>query len=59
MASFARDPERLLAAKDIVHQDREALAGEDAREPAGRSGYSAKEIIGGFRRKRSTGAASC
>ncbi|MBQ2619846.1 MAG: hypothetical protein IJF84_00740 [Thermoguttaceae bacterium] len=27
-------------------------AGEDAREPAGQTGYSAKEIIGGFRLKR-------
>ena len=28
---------------------REASAGEDAREPAGRAGFSAKEIFGGFR----------
>jgi hypothetical protein len=32
---------------------REASAGEDAREPVERAGFSAKEIFGGFRRKRS------
>ena len=40
--------------KEIVSRTERTLAGEDAREPAGRSGYSAKEIIGGFRRKRIT-----
>ena len=52
MADFVRDPEGAFAAKEIFRRGKEVSAGEDAREPAGRSGFPRSLIFRGFRRKR-------